>query len=238
MSLNNGQLHGFALVGTLVLSAGLLISTVYLAQADATVAAPLKKMITIEAQLARKSTKQRQPQKELKTAPPEVKPEGVSRDENKAPIDKKPDEPKKPKLDDKPIDLSKFKRPVDDDPQTGGEPTTDIGQFDGSKKGFAPLNTGDPYWRELNADFREVWEIPTISKVNGAVIGCVRIEANGEVSGAQLDPPSGDEILDDSVQRALKATQQARNQKPQPVPTEQLSVIKEWVCFRFNPNPS
>ncbi len=237
MSLNNGQLHGFALFGTAASTAALLISTVYLAQAEETVVVPKKEMITIEAQLARKSTKKTQPQKELRSPPPEAKPEGVSRDENKAPIDKKPEEPKKPKLDDKPIDLSKFKRPTDEDPQPGGEPTTDIGQFDGSEKGFAPINSGDPYWREFNADFRQVWEIPAISKVNGAAVGCFHIEPDGKIAKIKLDSASGDEILDDSVQRAMKAAQQARNEKPQPVPTEQLSVIRKWVCFRFNPNP-
>lgn len=240
MSFNNGQMHGFALVGTLVLSAGLFGGTLYMTEAaDAPQEPQLKEMITIEASLARKSEKKRQPQKELKAPEPEVKPEGVSHDETKKPPEKKPDkpEPKKPaKPNEKLPDISKFKHASDDDAQPGGAPTTDIGQFDGSEKGFAPINAGNPYWQHLVADFHQVWEIPQISKVNGAAVGCFHIEPDGRIAGIKFDTPSGDETLDDSVQRALKATQKARNDKPQPVPTEQLGVIRKWVCFRFNPN--
>jgi outer membrane biosynthesis protein TonB len=261
MSLNNGQLHGVAFVGTLVLGGALLLGTVILADSsgDSTHMPELKEMVAIEASLARKSEKKKQPQKELKVPepppPPEVKPpdpkvpdapvkpEGVSHDENKKPnpidkpkVDKKPP-PKKPAVDDKPVDIAKqFHHPSDDEPQAGAKPTTDIGQFDGSEKGFAPITTGNPYWQSLVADFHQVWEIPTISKVNGATVACFHIEPDGRIAESRIDARSGDETLDDSVQRAMKATQKARNAAPQPVPTEQLGVIHKWVCFRFNPN--
>src|SRR5262245_31975114 len=234
MSLNNSQLHGFALAGTIVFTAALFGGTLYLTEAaEASHVRPLKEMMTIEASLARKAEKKVQPQKELKTPEPPVKPEGVSHDENKKPPEKKPEE-KKPPKDDKPIDISKFKRPTDDEPQTGA-PTTDIGQFDGSKKGFAPLNAGNPYWQHLSADFHQAWEIPQISKVKDAAVGCIHIEPSGKIVAFNIEP-TGDEILDDSVQRAIKTTQKARNENPQPVPTEQLGVIKQMVCFRFRPN--
>lgn len=236
MSFNNSQLHGFAIVGTTVLAGALFGGTLYLSEAAGATHQPqLKEMVTIEASLARKSVKKKQPQKELKAPEPPDKPEGVSRDEHKKPLDKKPDK-KHPKPDDPPLDISKYKHASDDDPQPGATPTTDIGQFDGSEKGFAPLNAGNPYWQNLVADFHQVWEIPTISKVNGAAVGCFHIQPDGKIAGTKFDVQSGDEILDDSVQRAMKATQKARNDKPQPVPTEQLGVIKKWVCFRFNPN--
>jgi outer membrane biosynthesis protein TonB len=239
MSPSNSQLHGFALAGTIVLTIVLFGGTLYLTEAaEVDPVPPLKEMMTIEASLAKKAEKKVQPQKELKAPEPPPKPEGVSRDENKKPEEKKPEEkkpPPKPK-DDKPIDLSKFKHPTDDEPQPGAKPTTDIGTFDGSEKGFAPLNAGNPYWQNLVADFHQVWEIPQISKVNGAAVGCIHIEGDGKIVAVKFDTPSGDETLDDSVQRAMKATQKARNEKPQPVPTEQLGVIKKWVCFRFNPN--
>ena len=66
-------------------------------------------------------------------------------------------------------------------------------------------------------------------------MGCFRIQPDGKIAEVKFDVPSGDPILDDSVQRALKIVQKARNDKPQPVPTEQLGVIKRWVCFRFDP---
>jgi outer membrane biosynthesis protein TonB len=235
MSFSNPTLHGFAFLGTVVLGGGLLGSVVLLAQtAEAAHEPPLREMITIEASLARKSVKKTQPQKELKAPEPPAKPEGVSRDENKAPVEPKKDEPKKPR-DDKPVDLSKFKHASDDDVQPGAM-NTEPGQFDGSEKGFAPINAGNPYWQQLVADFHQVWEIPTISKVSGAAVGCFHIEPDGKIAAVKFDTPSGDATLDDSVQRAMKATQKTRNDKPQPVPTEQLGVIRKWVCFRFNPN--
>jgi outer membrane biosynthesis protein TonB len=238
MSINNGQMHGFALVGTGILSAALFIGTVFMTEAAPVEHQPeLKEMITIEASLARKSEKKKQPQKELKAPepPPDVKPEGVSHDENKKPPEKPKDDKKpKPKTDDKPVDIHKFKHASDDDAQPGS-PVTSIGQFDGSEKGFAPINAGNPYWQHLAADNHEAWQIPTISKVKGAPVGCFHIEADGKIAGIKFDAPSGDEILDDSVQRALKTVQKLRNEKPQPVPTEQLGVIKRWVCFRFDP---
>ena len=239
MSFNNGQMHGLALISTFVLSGALFGGTLYMTEAAEAEHQPeLKEMVTIEASLARKSEQKKQPQKELKAPEPEVKPEGVSHDETKKPPEKpKEEKPKpKPRPDDKPVDIHKFKHASDDDPQPGAQPTTDIGQFDGSEKGFAPLNAGNPYWQNLAADIKQVWEIPQISKVNGTPLGCFHIEPDGKILDTKLDKPSGDETLDDSVQRALKATQKIRNDKPQPVPVEQLRVIRIWVCFRFNPN--
>jgi outer membrane biosynthesis protein TonB len=159
----------------------------------------------------------------------------VSRDPDRAPIEKKHDEPKKqPRPDDKPIS-DRFKHSSDDDPQTG-VPTTDTGQFNGSEKGFAPLNAGHPYWQDLNADFHRFWEIPQISKVTGEVVGCIHLAPDGKIAEIKMATRSGDQILDDSVERALKKTQGARNDKPQPVPTEELIQIRKMVCFRFDPN--
>jgi outer membrane biosynthesis protein TonB len=235
MSLNNSQLHGFALVGTFVFSAALFGGTLYLTHAaEVEHVPPLKEMITIEASLARKAEKKRQPQKELK-APEPVKPEGVSRDENLKPPDKPKEEKKPPPKDDKLPDIKDFRRTVDDEAQPG-KPVTDVGQFDGSEIGFAPINAGNPYWQHLVAEFHKVWEIPQVVKVSGMAVGCFHIQPDGKIPGLKFETPSGDETLDDSVQRAMKMTQQARNDRPQPVPTEQLGVIKKWVCFRFNPN--
>jgi outer membrane biosynthesis protein TonB len=234
MSFNNGQMHGFALAGTVLLSVALAGVTLYMTGAAEAAHEPqLKEMITIEASLARKSEKKKQPQKELK-APEPVKTEGVSHDEQKPPPEKKPEEKKPKAKPDQPVDIHKFHHPSDDDPQPGSKPTTDIGQFDGSEKGFAPINTGDPYWGNLQADLKP--KIPSISKVNGTAVMCLHISPDGTIVGTKFDTPSGDEILDDAVQRSVRAIQKARNDKPQPVPTEQLRVIKKWVCFRFDPN--
>jgi hypothetical protein len=239
MSASNNQLHGFACVGTFLLVGSLFGTTIYMTQAEAAVhAPPLKEYVTIEAQLARKSEKKQQPQKELKAPEPPPPVEGVSHDEHKVPVEPKKDPPKppKPKQPRPPVDLShQFQHSTDDD-QPGAKPTTDIGQFNGSEKGFAPINAGHPYWANLNADLRQFWKIPTISKVNGASRACFHIQPDGTIVSFVLDPRSGDPILDDSVERAAKDAQKLRNGKPQPVPAEELAQIKRMVCFQFDPN--
>lgn len=239
MSTSNVTLHGLAGTGTLVLvgAAGVVVALLGQAAPPPPHEPPLKEMIAIEAQLAKKAEKKVQPQKELKAPEPPPKPEGVSHDENKVPEEPKKEEPKKPPPKDAPpVDLSKkFKHTTDDDAQPGAGPATDIGQFNGSEKGFAPINAGNPYWQNLAADFHQVWEIPSISKVSGAAVGCFHLKPDGTIAESKFET-SGDDMLDDSVQRALKATQKLRNDKPLPVPTEQLGVITKWVCFRFNPN--
>ena len=105
--------------------------------------------------------------------------------------------------------------------------------YDPKKTG--PINAGDPYWANLKADLEP--QIPTISKVSGAAVMCLHISPEGKIVDTKFDAPSHDDILDDAVQRAVKLTQKARNDKPPPVPTTQLGVIKRWVCFRFHPNP-
>lgn len=234
MSLTNATLHGLAFAGTLIVGSGLFGALVYASRpAQAAHEPPLKDMITMEAALARKSVKQKQPVKELKTPEPPAKPEGVSRDENK-PVEPKKDDKKPARKPDERYDISRYLRPSPDDSQSG-KPAAADGQFDGSEKGFAPLNTGDPYWANLVADFRQVWELPAVLKVSGTPVGCFHIAPDGKIVNTRFDTPSGDETLDDSVQRALKATQKARNDKPQPVPTTQLGAIRKWVCFRFTP---
>jgi len=235
MSASNNQLHVFAFAGTIVLVGGLLVATVVLSQAATPPPPepPLKQMVTIEASLARKAETKTQPQKEAKAPEPPPKPEGVSHDENKAPVEPKKDEPKKPppKQTDEKLD-NKFHHASDDDSVPGA--VTNIGQFNGSEKGFAPINAGHPYWQNLNADMHKFWNIPSISNVNGAATACLHITPEGKIAEIKMER-SGDEILDDSVERAVKQTQQLRNDKPQQVPTEELAQIKALVCFRFKP---
>src|SRR4051794_22002677 len=98
MSLTDSQLHGFALAGTDALAAALTgpLAIWMGGNAAADEGGQLKDMVTIEAQLARKSTVKKQPQKELKTPEPDKPPEGVSHDEHKKVDPPKKDEPKKP----------------------------------------------------------------------------------------------------------------------------------------------
>jgi len=80
------------------------------------------------------------------------------------------------------------------------------------------------------------WNIPAISNVSGTPTACLHITPEGKIADFKMEVRSGDEILDDSVERAVKETQKLRNDKPQQVPTEELAQIKAMVCFRFKPD--
>lgn len=239
MSITNNQLHVAAAIGTIALLGSMLGAGAYLALAKddkGAVVPPLREMITIEASLARKSDKPTQPQKPVAPPEPTAKPEGVSHDADKKPDETKKEEPKRPtKPDEKPANFDKYRRNPDDEP-SNGTPNAEAGAFDGSAKGFAAFNSGHPFWRELNGDLHENWTLPQISNVTGATVACIHMTPDGKIAEIKIDQSSGDEILDDSVQRALKAVQRIRNERPQPVPVEQLAAIRTWACLRFNPN--
>jgi outer membrane biosynthesis protein TonB len=94
--MKNTEIHALATFGTIALTIGLGAPLVYFTDSEASVHKPeLGEMETIEASLAYKKPKAPvQPQKKVEEKQPEVKPEGVSHDEQKKPDEKpkKPDE--------------------------------------------------------------------------------------------------------------------------------------------------
>ncbi|MGN6109336.1 MAG: TonB C-terminal domain-containing protein [Kofleriaceae bacterium] len=235
MSLKDGEMHTVAAVGAALLSAALSLPTLYFsASRGESGPPPLEDMEAIEASIAVRKKPAKQPQKKFQPPPPEVKPEGVSRDENKKPDEKKPDE-KKPTPAAQTDPLAKFRRPVDDDAPVG-KPTEDVGNFNDNDRGFAEETKGDPFFQRIARDINESWEFPKILDAKGAAIGCLHIQADGKIAKWKLDQRSGDNSLDDSVERALKKVEQLRNANPEPVPTHLLKkATTRWTCFKFNP---
>lgn len=224
-----------------------------------------KNKVVIEASLAALKKPKKQPQKEFRTPPPPDKPQGVSRDENKdtkpqcciseddcnrvalafptsCPDDgrcesnrckprKRPDKPDK---DDKPVTTIPDRTGGLDDPK--GNPTdSTIGQFDGSKKGRAAVNSGDPWLRELANDFITHVDFPAIEEASAA-LACLRIEKDGTITDTTLNPPTGsrssNEGLNAKIESAFKKLTEDRKQKPQPVPTHLLEqVVTKWTCI-------
>jgi hypothetical protein len=228
------QYHLAAGFGTLLIAAALTgVSVFGFGHAEA--AGPnLAEMEAIEASLAyKKTTKSKQPQKQFRAPVPEEKPEGVSRDADKPVEPDKPDEPK-PKPDEDFEKLyDKFKRDEDEELPVG-KPDEEVGAFDGSEFGFAEENKGDPYFQKLLADLVGGWSYPEILAGAGVPVGCVRLAADGKVVETNFKEKSGDEALDDSVERALATLQKQRNQAPVPVPTHLLrAATTRWTCFRF-----
>ncbi len=192
----------------------------------------LDDMEAIEASLAyKKAEPKKQPQKKKNAPAPEVKPEGVSRDEEKKPIEDKKDEPKT-KPDDVVDPLADFRRKnEDEDLDTGKTKDEEVGQFDGSEFGFADVTKGDEYWQHLIADMR--WEYPELLAGEGVPVGCIHLELDGKVSEIKLHTKSGNDELDDSVERALKTLKKSRDDEPVPVPDRLAKQTRKWICFKF-----
>jgi hypothetical protein len=232
MALKDTEMHVMSVFGAIGLSAALLVPTFYFTDPPVIEAAPLREQQVIEATIAYKKVEQKQPQKN--TAPPPVeKPEGVSRDENKKPVEKPKDEKPKPQA--KPDDTNpfgKFARPGDEGPAT----TPTIGDFNGDERGFAPESRGDPFFGRLRRDMN--FEFPKIAKAGGTIpIGCIHLQADGRIKATSFDPPIGTKG-DDDVQIAAEAAfaelKKIRARDPEPVPTHLLSITSKWLCFKFS----
>ncbi len=226
--MKDAEIQAVSLFGTVALTAALFAPVIFMTEAAAAQEPELKDMQTIEASLAYRKTPQKQPQKRLKAADPVEKPEGVSRDENKKPVEKK-DEEKKPKKDDQ-DPLAKFHHPTDDDDTPTGKPVTDIGQFNGSEKGFAEDTKGDPWMQQLVADMN--YNPPEIAKGNGVAVGCIHLTPDGKISDTKFFTRTDDD-LQTAAEAALDQLKKKRNGSPKEVPTHLLSITTKWLCFKF-----
>jgi outer membrane biosynthesis protein TonB len=238
MSLDDREMHAVSGVLTAVISAALFAPVVYLTKpAEAHKPIIDGEMESIEATIAyKKSPKQKQPQKKVR-APDPVKTEGVSRDEKKKPVDKKPDDSQKkpPKPDDK-DPFSKFKHSTDDDDAPVGKPTTEPSDFNGNEFGWASETKGHPYFQKFAQDIHDNFSFPTISQANSNPVGCFHLSPDGKIVDTKFKEHSDSADLERAAQDAIDAVKKLRNQKPVPVPTELLGAINRWICFRFNPN--
>jgi len=229
--MKNAEMHMLAALGATLLSAALVVPTVWFTSARASSGPPLGEMETIEASLAyKKPNAPRQPQKQKQAPNPVVKPDGVSRDETKKVDDKKPD----PK-DDKPskdVDpLAKFHRPQDDDTATG-TPTETIGAFDGSQFGIGDVTKGDPYFQRLVVDL--AWAAPELARSGAeAPVGCIQLSADGKIPDTTFKV-KGDDDVATLAETALSDLKKKRNKDPEQVPTHLLKALTtKWVCFKF-----
>jgi outer membrane biosynthesis protein TonB len=241
MSLSDGEIHAVAGVSLGVLTGALAVAILASGWAGCNETAeaardPLENMQAIEASIAYKKAPAKQPQKRSNPRPVE-KPQGVSRDEHRKPLPP-PDEKDKPKPQQAPDpktspikDRSNFD---EDDPNA--KPTTAPGEFNDNKRGFAEETKGDPFFQQLAADFHENFEFPKILSASGSAAGCLHLLPDGTIKRTQVNPRSGDDALDDAVDRAVKRVERLRNTRPQPVPTHLLQqATTQWICFKADP---
>src|SRR3984885_6846264 len=211
--MKDAEIQMFSLFGTIVLTASLFAPVLYLTEKADDNGPVLKDMEVIEASLAYRKTPKKQPQKRFKSADPIEKPEGVSRDEKKKPEEKKDDE-KKPKKDDT-DPLAKLKHPQDDDTPVG-KPVTNIGDFNGSEKGYADETKGDPWMQALRGDMN--YNPPEIAKGNSEPVGCIRLTPDGKITDTKFFVRSDDD-LQTAAEAAIDGLKKARNDKPIEVPS-------------------
>lgn len=242
--MKDGDIRTISIIGTAVMTAIVAVPVIVFAGVesdhDKAFKAPLENMMVIEATLAYKSPKApKQPQKVKQEAPPEVKPEGVTRDEKqKPPPDekKKPPEDKKPPPPDKPINFGSNARP-DPDAETAKDAQNNAPAFDGSKFGTDRTTTGHPFWQKLRADL--AWEYPQILEATQPAVGCIHLDADGKIAETTIHTKSSDDSLNDAAEHSLKKLQKLRNDNPIPVPVELLkSATAEWACFKFDASKS
>lgn len=235
--MTSDKMHAFSGIGTAVVA---VLGVLGVLWADGRAATkpepkddPFKDMEEIDASLAEKAPDTVvQPQKQFRQ-PDEVKPIQVSRDANAKPVTK-PDEPppKDPQID---IDKVLNAHRDDDEDLEVGNPTTQpvIGRFDGSEDGFGDETKGDPYLGALKSDLLRAWEYPEILSDVGTPIGCIHLEPDGTIPETVLREKSGNDELDDSVERAMRELQKKREADPKPVPAHLIPKTRKWICYRM-----
>ncbi len=261
MSFKDSELHVVAAVGAIVVSVALTIPVMLLTgggSGDAGDHEPEMPMEAMEASIAYKKAPAKQPQKKMSEPDPAAKPDAITDKDDKIKDPKcctsksdcatvklafgtdcagelkceshqcvkaKQDKPDAP-------DLSKVPDRRDPDEQTG-KPVTDVGEFNDNARGFADTTSGDEYSQGLAADFHEAFEYPKVLSASGSVVGCLHVLADGKIAKIKIDTKSGDDTLDDAMERALKAIEKLRNEHPKPVPTYLLKAITtQWRCFK------
>lgn len=232
---------------TLVHSA-VVVSMVAFSDCELAAEAPkIGQMVTIEAALAYKSkdSKSQQPQRPRRPrpAPAPQQPEAnrVSRDEHRAPVEPRPPKPPEPARQEEDFaqQFEKYRQMRHEDESADVEdgPGTDVdragGAFDGSEHGFAEVNKGDPYMRELAGQAHGFWSVPTLEQGSGHGVGCVQLGKNGRILDTQLLPPSQNATIDAAVKRALKQLTELREAGAKPVPAHLMEATTQWICFKF-----
>lgn len=232
---------------TTLVHGAVVVSMVVFSQCPQAVEGPkIGQMVTIEAALAYKSKdpKSRQPQKPRSRPTPTRQPETnpVSRDETQEPVPTPPKPPEQPEPEEnfeEQFQKYREQRQEQEDESAeaeegaGAEDQRTGGAFDGSEHGFAEVNKGDPYLRELAAQVHGFWTVPTLEQGSGHAVGCVRLGKDGRILDTQLLPPTQNATIDAAVKRALKQLTDAREAEPKPVPAHLMEATTEWICFKL-----
>lgn len=232
------KLHTYSIMGTVIAAVG-VVGAVWLAdeaQGDDKKKDPFENYTVIDAALAEKAAapEDKQPVKETRAPNPEVKPVGVSHDENAKPVTE-PEKPKPDKPDIKSI-LEKNRSNDDDDLPVSPKARLETGRIDGVEVGFGDKTYGNPYLGALKSGLLKLWEYPEILDDVGTPVGCIQLKADGSIDEVKLMESSGNPNVDQSVETALADFKKKNNQDPKPLPStpEDLTYLARMpLCWRM-----
>jgi hypothetical protein len=194
----------------------------------------LDNMEVIEVQLARKATTEsKQPQK--KRAPkPTTAPEPMPSENAPEEPKEQPDEPP-PEGDPDPNWEEMAQKYMNEDVEEG--PATPVtGQVDGHERGWADVDKGHPWLRQVVADFYDLLRVPKLDRSVGQVIACVRFAADATIAETKAEPPGANEDVMRAVKLALNQLAERRADKPVPFDDDVLKerLTRQWTCIRVN----
>ena len=233
------RLHTYSMIGTVLCCLALGGGTWAASEAagdDDAEKDPFADMVVIDAALAFKGAETpKQPVKEVRAPPPPEQPTGVSRDEHAAPV-VAPEKPKPEKVDVESVLEKNRARDEDEDLPIGKKSAMEIGAIDGVEIGYGDKTHGNPYLGALKSGFMRGWEFPEILSDVGVPVGCIQLDEDGMIGAVKLMKASGNQQLDDSVERALADFKIKNNKEPKPLPTtpEDLTFLERMpLCWRL-----
>lgn len=230
MALKDTEMQTVSILGTAVLTAALFAPVLWLTE-KADTAVVEKKYEVIEASLAVKaSPKQKQPQKQFKQPDPVVKPDGVSHDENKKPIEEKKPDKKPAKTDPKPDPFKDHPHPTGDEDAPVGKPVVKIGDLSGAENADSAVSKGDPYIGLVKSKIH--YQPSEFAKGDSTPIGCILFESTGKIRDVKFKPTADDDLRT-AAEAALKKAAQEWNQQPEELPTRLLRLTEHYLCFNF-----
>ncbi len=146
--------------------------------------------------------------KALTPLPQKSTPEKVKEDQTKKPVEHKKVEPaKKNKADEKkPVDTEDSKQLAANDTIAGTKGTITEGGGENDVWGVEVGAEVNPYHRRGFAAIRANWRNPAVGPISLKCVVRFTVKRNGELTGVDLEKPSGSELFDRAAVRAVQLT--------------------------------
>jgi len=192
--------------------------------------------VVIEASLAFKGKKYKNPQKRKKKKFKPNDADKVARDDTPPPPE--PEKPDEKKLDPEPDEIdyeavTRKNRLQDDDlGDTGNDVPEGDESANASEWGTASEASGDPYVATLENNVRSVWVPVQLGGTSESVLACVKLNRKGEIVEKRVREKSSNATLNRSAEIALNKAPDMG--EPVPEILENL-LVRRGICFNLQP---